>query len=48
MALVHIFGDFLFEMTIRVEISTARLFAFSNCTVILSNVIFLFRLVEEI
>jgi len=47
-ALTQVFDDFLFEVIFRVDISITDQFAPSNDTVLLSNFIFLFLLIEEI
>jgi len=48
LALTQGFDDFLFEVIFRVDISITDQFVSSDETVLLSNVIFLFLLVEEI
>src|SRR6218665_1269419 len=48
LALTQVFDDFLFEVIFRVDISIADQFVSSGGTVLLSNFIFLFLLIEEI
>src|SRR6218665_144243 len=48
LALTQVFDDFLFEVIFRVDISIRDQFVSSDGTVLLSNFIFLFLLIEDI